>query len=138
MSLKAVNHTIAIVGINNETAALLPLLLETRSVRIVRILNHELEDLAQLSGVADLDVIIDTTNDPSVSARLRMLALSGVDVVGALSARIFFLTGRREILRGGSPADRDSILASLHEIRQAILLSKNKEELLKQIGRAHV
>ncbi|MBD3392482.1 MAG: GAF domain-containing protein [Chitinivibrionales bacterium] len=133
MSLRSDEHNIAIVGINQETAALFPLLLDTHGVRIVRILNHEHEDLAMLKHHPDLDVVIDTTNDAEVNARLRALQLNNADIVGSLSARIFFLTGKREILRGGSPADRESVLNSLHEIRQAILLSKNKEELLKLI-----
>ena len=132
MSLKSDQHTIAIVGINHETANLFPMLLDTDGVTVVRIINHEREDLALLRQFPDLDVVIDTTNDADVGARLRALELANTDVVGALSARIFFLTGKRELLQGG-PADREGILSSLHEIRQAILLSKNKEELLKLI-----
>ncbi len=132
MSLKSDHHNIAIIGINHETANLFPMLLETEGVTVVRIVNHKREDLSVLKQFADLDVIIDTTNDSRVAAALRALELKNTDVVGALSARIFFLTGRRDILQGG-PADRDGILNSLYEIRQAILLSKNKEELLKLI-----
>jgi len=133
MSLKSDTHVIAIVGINQETASLFPLLLDTRGVNLVRIINPEREDLEALRQYPDIDVVIDTTNDPCVGQKLRDLQLANADVVGALSARIFFLTGKQEILRGGTPADREAVLASLHEIRQAILLSKNKEELLKLI-----
>jgi nitrate/nitrite-specific signal transduction histidine kinase len=134
MSLKSLQHSIAIVGINQETAALFPLLLETRGVNIVRILNHEREQLGQLKAYPDLDVIIDTTNDKNIGDKLRALELENVDIVGALSARIFFLTGKRHlVVDDGSPAERDTILSSLYEIRQAILLSQKKEEVLKLI-----
>jgi len=131
--IKAKSHTIAIVGINRESAAVLSELLETEGARVVRIVNHETEDLADLRQFPQIDIIINTTNDASVYRALRKLDLPNVDILSGLSARILFSAGAREALGPGLTDDKNRLLNSLHEIREAIYLSKNKEELLKLV-----
>ncbi len=130
---KSKSHTVAMVGINRESATLLSELLETDGVRVVRILNHETEDLADLRQFPQIDIIINTTNDTGVYRKLRKLNLPNVDILSGLSARILFSTGSRELFRPGFTEDKARLLNSLHEIREAIYLSKNKEELLKLV-----
>jgi putative methionine-R-sulfoxide reductase with GAF domain len=131
--IKSKTHTIAIVGINRESAAVLSGLLETEGARVIKIVNHETEDLADLRQFPQIDIIINTTNDAAVYRKLRKLNLSNVDILSGLSARILFSAGSREALGPGLTEDKNRLLNSLHEIREAIYLSKNKEELLKLV-----
>ncbi len=119
------------VGITRETAEILPVLLRSESVDILRILNPDIDSLGELRSLPGLDVVINTSNDPVVQNRIRRLDLAGVDVLGALSARILFLADSKGGASDGWSQDRTRILRSLHEVKQAVLLSKNKEELLK-------
>jgi len=131
--IKSKTHTIAIVGINRESAAVLSGLLDTEGARVIKIVNHETEDLADLRQFPQIDIIINTTNDAAVYRKLRKLNLSNVDILSGLSARILFSAGSREALGPGITEDKNRLLNSLHEIREAIYLSKNKEELLKLV-----
>jgi len=131
--VKSKSHSIAIVGINRECAAVFGELLESEGARVIRIINHETEDLADLRNYPQLDIIINTTNDVGVYRTLRKLNLQNVDILSGLSARILFSTGARDLLRAGLTEDKSRLLNSLHEIREAIYLSKNKEELLKLV-----
>ncbi|HEX7511440.1 MAG TPA: GAF domain-containing protein [Chitinivibrionales bacterium] len=127
------HHTIAIVGINRESAAVLLTLIESQSARVVRILNDETEDLGDLKNYPHVDMIINTTNDVEVYQKLKNLNLHHADILSGLSARILFTTGRRGLIGANMNEDKSKLLGSLHEIREAIYLSKNKEELLKLV-----
>lgn len=127
------HHTIAIVGINRESAAVLLTLIESQSARVVRILNDETEDLADLKNYPHVDMIINTTNDVEVYQKLKNLNLHHADILSGLSARILFTTARRGLIGANMNEDKSKLLGSLHEIREAIYLSKNKEELLKLV-----
>jgi len=127
------HHTIAIVGINRESASVLLTLIESQSARIVRILNDETEDLGDLKNYPHVDMIINTTNDVEVYQKLKNLNLHHADILSGLSARILFTTGRRGLIGANMNEDKSKLLGSLHEIREAIYLSKNKEELLKLV-----
>lgn len=131
MLLKKKQQKIAIVGITRETAELLPLLLRSDSAEILRILNPTIDQISDLQKLEGLDVIVNASNDPVVQNKLRRLELSGVDILGALSARILFLADGHGGGTDSFAEDRSRILRSLHEVKQAVLLSKNKEELLK-------
>src|SRR5271157_1824155 len=131
--VKSKSRTIAIVGINRESAAVLSELLEAEGARVIRIINHETEDLGDLKNFPQLDIIINTTNDAGVYRALRKLNMSNVDILSGLSARILFSTGTNDLLGSGLTEDKTRLLNSLHEIREAIYLSKNKEELLKLV-----
>ncbi len=124
---------LAIVGINHETAGLLGSLLETKEVQVLRILNPETENLSDLRRYRELDMVVNTTNSAGIDRALRGLGLKNVDVVGSLSARILFLSGRKGVTPGVGGSDKDRVLESLREIRQAVLLSKNRDELLKLV-----
>jgi GAF domain-containing protein len=132
MPLQAQQPAIAIVGINRESAALLAALLDCGAVRVQRLLNPELEDLAVLKSMPGLDVVVDATGSSTIAERLKAMDLEDVDVIGILSARILFLAGSRGELERQA-VDRRQILSSLQEIRQAILLSNNRDELLKLV-----
>src|SRR5688500_7262573 len=69
---------VAIVGLNRETAGLLPSLLEAGDVQVVKVLNPDLEDLGRLTQYPQLGMIIDTTRSPAIAARLRKLPLRKV------------------------------------------------------------
>ncbi len=131
--VKSKSHTIAIVGINRESAAVLSELLDAEGARVIRILNHEAEDLSDLRHYPQIDIIINTTNDVGVYRSLRKLNLPNVDILSGLSARILFSAGTRDLFQPGLTEDKNRLLNSLHEIREAIYLSKNKEELLKLV-----
>jgi putative methionine-R-sulfoxide reductase with GAF domain len=131
--IKSKSHTVALVGINHESAALLLELLDTDGVRVIRIVNHDTEDLGDLKHFPQLDIIINTTNDAAVYRALRKLNLPNVDILSGLSARILFTAGASDLLGSGITEDKNRLLNSLHEIREAIYLSKNKEELLKLV-----
>jgi putative methionine-R-sulfoxide reductase with GAF domain len=133
MQFKTKAHTIAIVGINRESAAVLSDLLETDGANVIRVFNHECEDLHELKQYPQIDIVINTTNDVAVYRKLRKLHLDHVDILSGLSARILFSTGSHELLAPALAEDKNRLLNSLHEIREAIYLSKNKEELLKLV-----
>jgi putative methionine-R-sulfoxide reductase with GAF domain len=133
MQNKSQMHTIAIVGINRESAAVLSDLLETDGANVIRIINHECEDLHDLKQYPQVDIVINTTNDLAVYRKLRKLHLTHVDILSGLSARILFSTGSHALLEPALAEDKSRLLNSLHEIREAIYLSKNKDELLKLV-----
>lgn len=133
MHLKSKHHNIAIVGINRECAAVLLALIETQAARVIRIINDETEDLNELKKLPQLDIIINTTNDVEIFQKLKTLNLENVDILSGLSARILFSTGQRGLIASNMDEDKNKLLNSLHEIREAIYLSKNKEELLKLV-----
>lgn len=130
MLSRSKNQNVAIIGINRESAEILTRLLDAGGIRVLRMLN-EREDFSSLAKVPDLDIIINVSDDADVVARLKRLSLRNVEIIGGLSARILFLSGNKETRSDGARFDRAKILNSLHEIKQAVLLSKNKEELLK-------
>ena len=131
MLFKSQQQNVAIIGINRETSELLSMLLDAGGVRVLRVINHEYEDLADLRKLPHLDIIINTTNDSDVVQKLKSLGLRNAEIIGGLSARILFLSGVKDYASEQMTFDRARILNSLYEIKQAVLLSKNKEELLK-------
>jgi len=128
MLIRSKYKNVAIVGINRETTSILTLLQDTDGIRVIKIINPEIEDLAYLERFQYLDIIINATDDRNIYDRLKKLRIRNVDVISGLSARILFLSGTGQTIFG---KERTRILNSLHEIKQAVLLSKNKEELLK-------
>ncbi len=133
MHLKSKHQNIAIVGINRESAAVLSELIETQSAKVICIINDETGDLSDLKKYPQLDIIINTTNNVSVYQKLKQLNLEHVDIISGLSGRILFSTGTPEILASNTSEDKNKLLNSLHEIREAIYLSKNKEELMRLV-----
>jgi transcriptional regulator with GAF, ATPase, and Fis domain len=133
MQLKSRQYTIAIVGINRECAAVLSSIVETQAAKIIRILNSETEDVAELKKYPQLDIIVNTTNDIEILQRLKKLNLEHVDIISGLSARILFSTGRSGLIASNMTEDKNKLLNSLHEIREAIYLSRNRDELLKLV-----
>ena len=121
-------RSVAIVGLNRETANLLPSLLDAEGIRVIKVLNPELEDLSRLTQFPHLDFIIDTTHNASVAARLKKLPLKRVDVISGLGARLLFCS-----IRKNGAAEQSRILHSLEEIREAVSLAKNKDEILRVI-----
>lgn len=119
---------VAIVGLNRETADLLPGLLDAEGIQVIKVLNPDHEDISRLTQFPHLDVIIDTTRNPTIAARLRKLPLKKVDVINGLGARVLFCS-----IRGGLPGMKDGIFRSLEEIREAARHSKSKAETLKVI-----
>ncbi len=119
---------VAIVGLNRETAHLLPNLLDAEGIHVIKVLNPELEDVSRLTQYPHLDIIIDTTHNPTISARLRKLSMKRVDVISGLGARILFCGVKKS---GGE--GKDAVLQSLEELREAVGLAKNKDEILKVI-----
>ncbi len=123
-----VPRQVAIVGLNRETATLLPSLLEADGIIVIKILNPEVEDLNRLTQYPHLSIIIDTTHNATVATKLRKLPLRKVEVISGLSARILFCS-----IRKGSEEEKDNVLRSLEEIRETVCLTKNKDEILKVI-----
>lgn len=119
---------VAIVGLNRETADLLPGLLDAEGIQVIKVLNPDHEDICRLTQFPHLDVIIDTTRNPTIAARLRKLPLKKVDVINGLGARVLFCS-----IRGGLPGIKDGIFRSLEEIREAARHGKSKAETLKVI-----
>ena len=133
MRLQSKQSTIAIVGVNREAASVLAALIETRSAHVIRIVNDEIEDLHDLKNYPQLDIIINTTNNVETYQKLKNLNLNHVDILSGLSGRLLFSADSRGIVASKGGEDRSRLLSSLHEIREAIYLSKNKEELLKLV-----
>src|SRR5690606_8569925 len=122
------SRQVAIVGLNRETANLLPILLDADGIQIIKVLNPDFEDPSRLTQFPHLDIIIDTTNNASIAARLRKLPLKKVDVISGLGARILFCG-----IRNGSALEKDGVLKCMEEIREAAGLNKNRTEILKVI-----
>jgi putative methionine-R-sulfoxide reductase with GAF domain len=133
MHLQSKHFNIAIVGINRESAGVLSALIETNTAHILRIINDETEDLHDLKNYPQLDIIINTTNNVETYQKLKKLNLEHVDILSGLSGRLLFSGDSRGIVASNRAEDRNKLLSSLSEIREAMYLSKNKEELLKLV-----
>jgi GAF domain-containing protein len=133
MRLGSKQFNIAIVGVNRETASVLSTLIETRTAHVIRIINDEIEDLHDLKNYPQLDIIINTTNSVETYQKLKNLNLHHVDILSGLSGRLLFSADSRAVAAVSGGDDRRRLLSSLHEIREAIYLSKNKDELLKLV-----
>ncbi len=123
-------RTLAIVGINRESAALLGTLLETHKAIVAKIINPDFESLEVLRTIPNLDAIVNTTGSDTIHAELKQLCLSSVDILSGLSARILFSSTTSHTAVTSS-TDRKNVLESLSELKAAVFLSKNKDELLK-------
>ena len=133
MHLQAKHYNVAIVGVNQESAAVLSALIETNTAHVIRIINEEIEDLHDLKNYPQLDIIINTTNNVETYHKLKRLNLEHVDILSGLSGRLLFSADSQGIVASSRAEDRNRLLNSLREIREAIYLSKNKEELLKLV-----
>ncbi len=122
------SRQVAIVGLNRETANLLPSLLDAEGIQVIKVLNPDLEDLSRLTQYPHLDIVIDTTRNASIAARLRKLPLKKVDVISGLGARLLFCS-----IRDGRAEGKEGVLHSLEEIRDAVCLAKSKSDILKVI-----
>lgn len=121
---------VAIVGLNRETAGLLPSLLEAADVQVIKVLNPDLEDLSRLTQYPHLGMIIDTTGSPAIAARLRKLPLRRVDVISGLGARILFCA-----LRGdpGSAGSRCHVVDCMEEVRGVLGMTPSRDEILRVV-----
>jgi len=124
---------IAIVGLNRATADLLPNLLDAQGIQVVKVLNPDFEDLSRLTTYPHLEVIIDTTRNPSILARLRKLPLKKVDVISGLGARLLICA-----VRDGHSESRDTAARALDEIRGAAGPNKDHRAMLQAILNAAV
>jgi GAF domain-containing protein len=124
---------IALVGLNRATAELLPNLLDADGIQVVKVLNPDFEDLSRLTIYPHLDVIIDTTRNPSIAGRLRKLPLKKVDVISGLGARLLICA-----VREGQGDARDSAARALDEIRGAAGQTKDKRVMLQAVLNAAV
>lgn len=124
---------IAIVGLNRASAELLPNLLDAEGIQVVKVLNPDFEDLSRLTTLPHLDIIIDTTRNPSIAARLRKLPLKKVDVISGLGARLLICA-----VRDGHGDSRDSAARALDEIRGAAGQTKDQRGMLQAILNAAV
>lgn len=124
---------VALVGLNRATAELLPNLLDADGIQVVKVLNPDYEDLSRLTIYPHLDVIIDTTRNPSIAGRLRKLPLKKVDVISGLGARLLICA-----VRDGQGDARDSAARALDEIRGAAGQAKDKRAMLQAILNAAV
>lgn len=124
---------IALVGLNRATAELLPNLLDAEGIQVVKVLNPEFEDLSRLTIYPHLDIIIDTTRNPSIASRLRKLPLKKVDVISGLGARLLLCA-----LRDGKGEGRDATARALDEIREAAGPAKDRRGMLQAILNAAV
>lgn len=121
---------IAVVGINRETAALLPGLLDAAGIQIVKILNPDNEDVGRLTQFPNLSVIIDATRSPAVAARLRRLPLRKAEVISAMGARFLFGDAKPTSAGGGS---KERVLRCLAEVREAMGAQRERSGILKAI-----
>jgi len=124
---------IALVGLNRATADLLPNLLDAQGIQVVKVLNPDFEDLSRLTIYPHLEVIIDTTRNPSIAARLRKLPLKKVDVISGLGARLLICA-----VRDGHSESRDTAVRALDEIRGATGPNKDRRAMLQAILNAAV
>lgn len=122
---------VAIIGINRETTSILSLLSTIKGISVIKVLNLEFEELDMLKKYPFLDIIINATDDITVTKRLQNFGFNNTEIISGLSARIRFISGRHEPGLANLNGGKEKILGSLHDIKQAILLSRNKEEVLK-------
>jgi putative methionine-R-sulfoxide reductase with GAF domain len=126
-------HHVAIVGVNEESAAIFSALSRNPKFRVVKLLNHQFEDLSELMRLPNLDIIIDTTYDERITGQLAAMHPDGVDIISGLSARLIFCSGQDGSLALSNKEYRERIMTSLKEIHKAVHVAKNKEELLKLV-----
>lgn len=119
------HHTLALVGINQDCVDIMSSLLDQQGITVVRILDTRFESINELARFRDLDIIVDTSGDPEVASSLRRLRLPNVEILSGLSARILFGSvnnGEDDYLR--------RLLKNIGEVRAAVRLARNKEEIL--------
>ncbi len=121
----------AVVGLNRETADLLPSLLDAPGIQVIRILNPDLEDVGRLTQFPNLSIIIDTTRSPAVASRLRRLPLRKVDVISAMGARILFGSLKPTSSRGEGVGEH--VRRCMAEVREAVSVHRGRGEILKAI-----
>lgn len=124
---------IAIVGLNRETASLLPSLLEAEDVQVIKVLNPDLEDLSRLTQYPHLGMIIDTTHSPAVAARLRKLPLRKVDVISGMGARILFCALRASPGSPDTEGSQGQVVRCMEEVREALSMTRSREEILRVV-----
>lgn len=115
----SVPRQVAIVGLNRETAELLPGLFEAKGIQVIKVLNPDLEDVGRLSALPNLEIIIDTTRSQSVAARLRRLPMRKVEILSGLGARLLFCSTHAQ--------------RRLDDVREAVGSGRGKAETLRAI-----
>lgn len=133
MEEQARAHAVAIVGVNEESAAIFSALAHNSTLRVVKLLNTEYEDIAELTRIPGLDIIVNTTYDEEVGRQLQNLRIQNVDILSGLSARILFCSGQDGSLVLSNHEYRTKVMHSLREIQRAVHVAHNKEELLKLV-----
>ena len=127
---------VALIGAGRGGSALLPILLGYKDLRLIGIaeinpkapglaIARRLEipitrDFRKLLDQPDLDVVIDVTRNPAVAKQLKRLKRPGLEIIGGLSAKLFW-----DLIQ-----DRDRKAAELQTLNSSL---EQKEGLLHQI-----
>ena len=93
MLFKTDYHAVAIIGINKEGLAVYESFIETDSIKSVVMIRPDEEGLKMLMQIPQLDLVINTTQDPATAEALRRIDLNGAEIISGLSAKI--LLGHR-------------------------------------------
>lgn len=124
---------VAIVGVTTEAADLFKIFLLSDEYQVVKVLNPDIESVDDLQNIQGLNLIINTCLDYNITHRISLLRLQNTEIMGGLSAHFIFCLGYEELKQGNYKAYQEKILNNLQEIRRAVTLANNREELLKLI-----
>jgi GAF domain-containing protein len=124
-------RTIALVGVNRESARLLTSLSGKAEVQIVTVLNPSTQSLDTLRQFPRLDIVVNTTGDERITRQIKAIRNGSAEVVSALTARLLFCEGTDELITGNIEGYRRKILDSMHEIQETMLLGQDRDRLLK-------
>ncbi|NLD94082.1 MAG: GAF domain-containing protein [Fibrobacter sp.] len=127
------DRKVIIVGSGTDAIRLYAALRDSDHWGTISVIDPASDQLFAIPSMQPIDMIINATNDESLTEHMRSLKLHGTDIISNLSARLLFLSGNDSQQNHSSDTFRRQVLTSLQEMRDSAYLTKNKEELLKVI-----
>lgn len=127
------NRKVIIVGSGTDAIRLYAALRDSGRWGTISIVDPGSEQLYSIPSMQPIDMIINASDNESLTEFLHSLKLHGTDIISYLSAQLLFLSGNDSQQNHTSDTYREKILDSLQEMRNSAYLTKNKEELLKVI-----
>jgi len=127
------DRKVIIVGTGTDAIRLYAALRDSGRWGAIAIVEPSSDQLRLIPSMQPIDMVINASDNESLTDFLRSLNLHGTDIISYLSAQLLFLSGNDTHQNHSSDTFRQLVLDSLQEMRSSAYLTKNKEELLKVI-----
>ncbi|NLE01962.1 MAG: GAF domain-containing protein, partial [Fibrobacter sp.] len=133
MSLVAEKKKIVIIGSEEESGDLLFRLKLSDRYGEVRHCPPDHDKIKNILTDTNIDIIVNASTDTAITKLLRTADQSKVRIMSSLCAELLLSSSLQIDIERDTEAYRSNILKCLSEMRRTVLLTRNKEELLKQI-----